>query len=160
MQKFTDMHGRTICDGAEVLYNGRFPSKIPETKRIRKGIAIIDGDKLVYAVDINNQLQGIGLYWDFDGEPCHDLILIPKTTISSEQLDYNLRQLVAKITYQAAKDYCESESSNKRLKILTDLQSSYMDYITDGTSVAVAEQLEKHSKEIAARLRRDYEEER
>lgn len=75
MQTFTDMHGRTICDGAEVYFNGQFPVQVPEEKHIRNGIAIIDGDKLVFAVIINNQLQGIGLYWELDGEPCYDLII-------------------------------------------------------------------------------------
>lgn len=75
MQKFTDIHGHTICDGAKVYFNGRFSDQVPTTKRIRNGIAIIDGDKLVFAVFINNQLQGIGLYWDFDNEPCYDLII-------------------------------------------------------------------------------------
>lgn len=75
MQQFTDMHGRTICDGAEVYYNGQFPAQIPTEKRIRNGIAIIDGDTLVFAVYINNQLQGIGLYWELDGEPCYDLVI-------------------------------------------------------------------------------------
>lgn len=76
MQKlFTDAHGCTICDGAPIYFNGDFPSQIPTEKRIRNGIAIIDGDKLVFAVNINNQLQGIGLYWDFDNEPCYDLII-------------------------------------------------------------------------------------
>lgn len=75
MQQFTDMHSRTICDGAEVYYTGVFPAQIPTEKHIRSGIAIIDGDKLVFAVNINNQLQGIGLYWEFDGEPCYDLII-------------------------------------------------------------------------------------
>lgn len=75
MQQFTDMHGRPICDGVEIYFNGQFPVQIPTEKRIRNGIAIIDGDKLVFAVNINNQLQGIGLYWDFDNEPCYDLII-------------------------------------------------------------------------------------
>lgn len=75
MQKFTDMHGRIICDGAEVYFNGAFPNEVPPTKHIRDGIAIIEGDKLVFAVYINDQLQGIGLYWDFDNEPCYDLII-------------------------------------------------------------------------------------
>lgn len=82
MQKsFTDMHGRTICDGAEIYYNGQFPDEIPTKKRIRNGIAIIDGDKLVFAVVIRNKLQGIGLYWELDGEPCHDLILTEEAEI-------------------------------------------------------------------------------
>ena len=72
---FTDLHERTICDGVEIYFNGRFPDEIPTEKRIRNGIAIIDGDKLVFAVIINNQLQGIGLYWELDGEPCYDLII-------------------------------------------------------------------------------------
>ena len=75
MQKFTDMHSRTICDGARVYFDGQFPAQVPTEKRIRRGIAIIDGDKLVLAVNINGQLQGIGLYWDFDNEPCYDLII-------------------------------------------------------------------------------------
>lgn len=75
MQQFTDMHNRPICDGVEIYFNGQFPAQVPTEKRIRNGIAIIDGDKLVFAVYINNQLQGIGLYWELDGEPCYDLII-------------------------------------------------------------------------------------
>lgn len=81
MQQFTDMHGRTICDGAEVYFNGRFPDEIPTKKRIRNGIAIIDGDKLVFAVNIKNKLQGIGLYWELDNEPCYDLIITEEVEI-------------------------------------------------------------------------------
>lgn len=77
MQKsFTDMHNHVIHDGAEIYFNGRFPDEVPTEKRIRNGIAILDGDHLVFAVNINNQLQGIGLYWEFDGEPCYDLNII------------------------------------------------------------------------------------
>ena len=72
---FTDMHERTICDGAVIYFNGQFPAQMPTEKRIRNGIAIIDSNKLVFAVNINNQLQGIGLYWELDGEPCYDLII-------------------------------------------------------------------------------------
>lgn len=82
MQKqFTDMHGRPICDGAEIYFNGRFPDEIPTKKRIRDGIAIIEGDKLVFAVNIKNKFQGIGLYWELDGEPCYDLIITEEVEI-------------------------------------------------------------------------------
>lgn len=81
MQNFTDMYGRSICDGAEIYYNGQFPAQMPEEYRIRGGIAIIDGDKLVFAVVIKNKLQGIGLYWELDGEPCYDLILTEEVEI-------------------------------------------------------------------------------
>ena len=80
-KQFTDMHGRTICDGAEIYYNGQFPAQIPTTKRIRNGIAIIEGNKLVFAVNINGKLQGIGLYWELDGEPCYDLIITEEVEI-------------------------------------------------------------------------------
>lgn len=81
MPNFTDMHGRSICDGAEIYFNGRFPDEIPTIKRMRDGVAIIDGDKLIFAVIINDQLQGIGLYWELDNEPCHDLILTEEVEI-------------------------------------------------------------------------------
>lgn len=82
MQKqFTDMHGRPICDGAEIYFNGTFPAEVPMKKRIRDGIAIIEGDKLVFAVIIRNKLQGIGLYWELDGKPCYDLILTEEAEI-------------------------------------------------------------------------------
>jgi hypothetical protein len=82
MQKFTDMHSRTIHDGAEVYYNGQFHIQIPTENRIRNGIAIIDGDKLVFAANINGQLQGIGLYWELDGEPCYDLVIDERADFS------------------------------------------------------------------------------
>lgn len=78
--QFTDANGRIIRDGVEVYFNGAFPSKMPEAKRIRNGIAIIDGDKLVLAANIDNQLQGIGLYWELDGEPCYDLVIVENST--------------------------------------------------------------------------------
>lgn len=80
MQKFTDMYGRTICDGAKIYYNGCFPEKMPMEKRIREGIAIIDGDNLVFCTNINGQLRGVGLYWELDGEPCYDLTVEESTS--------------------------------------------------------------------------------
>lgn len=85
MDQFTDLHGRTICDGAEVYFNGQFPAQIPAEKRIRNGIAIIEGNKLVFAVIINDQLQGIGLYWDFDSEPCYDLVITEDEASATEK---------------------------------------------------------------------------
>ena len=86
MQKsFTDMHGRIICDGAEVYYNGDFPTEMPvldgelyaETgdKCPRDGFAVIEGNTLKFITCINCILRSTGLAWEFDGEPCHDLII-------------------------------------------------------------------------------------
>lgn len=84
-----------------------------------------------------------------------DEITIPKTTISTEQYVYNARQLAMAVTLQAAREYCNT----KRDSILKELRSTWMDIITDGTSVIVAEQLELHPEEIRARLRKTPEEE-
>ena len=81
MQQFTDMHGRPISDGMEVYFNGQFPAQIPAKKRIRDGIAIIEDNKLVFAANIKNKLQSIGLYWELDGEPCYDLIIVEEVEI-------------------------------------------------------------------------------
>ena len=65
--------------------------------------------------------------------------------------DHNIRNLACAIIMQAVRDYFRSSSSQKAL-ILKDLRSSYMDMMSNGTSVVVAEQLEKHPEEIRTRL--------
>lgn len=87
-----------------------------------------------------------------------DEITIPETTISTEQYVYNARQLAMAITLQAAREYC-SACDTRKDSILKELRSTWMDIITDGTSVIVAEQLELHPEEIRARLRKTPEEE-
>lgn len=72
--------------------------------------------------------------------------------------DTNIRNLAAAITLQAVKDYFdENVTDAKRKVILKDLRSAHMDFITNGMSIIVAEQLEKHPEEIAERLRRHSE---
>lgn len=82
--------------------------------------------------------------------------------------DANIRTLVCEIIMQAARDYftkdeykteekTEEMFAKKRKAILKDLRSSYMDFISNGTSVIVAEKLERHPEEIAARLRKHHE---
>lgn len=65
--------------------------------------------------------------------------------------DAQARNLVCAIIMQAVRDYLRSASKKKTL-ILKDLRSPYMDMISNGTSVIVAEQLELHPEEIRARL--------
>lgn len=78
-------------------------------------------------------------------------------------MDKNYKNLVAAIMLQAVKDYfvkrkydtekkTEAMFIKKRKMILKDLRSDYMDTLSNGTSLIVAEQLEKHPKEIRARL--------
>lgn len=82
--------------------------------------------------------------------------------------DQNIRNLACAIILQAVRDYftktvyktekkTEAMFDRKRKKILKDLRSSYMDTLSNGTSVVVAEQLEKHPEDIAARLRQHHE---
>ena len=65
--------------------------------------------------------------------------------------DARYRNLACAITMQAVKDYFHSTASGKA-QILEELRSKYMEFITNGTSVIVAEQLELHPKEIRARM--------
>lgn len=72
--------------------------------------------------------------------------------------DQSIRNLACAIIMQAVKDYFEANTTDKqRNAILKDLRSSRMDFISNGTSVIVAEQLELHPKEIAARMRQHHE---
>lgn len=64
----------------------------------------------------------------------------------------NYRQLAAAIALQAVKDYFETTRRGKH-NILKDLRSEYMVQITNGESLIVAERLESHPEEIAARVR-------
>ena len=69
-----------------------------------------------------------------------------------------IRQLVCAITMQAVRDYfATGVTAKKQQSILRDLRSKWMDFITDGTSVAVADQLELHPDEIRKRVRTDYD---
>lgn len=72
-------------------------------------------------------------------------------------MDLIVRNLACAVMIQAAKDYCEQDDLKKREKILKDLRSNWMETFTEGTSIVIAEQLELHPKEIAARLRQNYE---
>lgn len=72
--------------------------------------------------------------------------------------DASIKSLTSAIILQAVRDYLSPKASPKKQdEILKDLRSPYMDFITNGQSVLVAEQLELHPKEIAERLRRNSE---
>ena len=72
--------------------------------------------------------------------------------------DANIRNLACGITMQAVKDYFEAEGQPKKQNtILKELRSKWMDFITNGTSVVVAEQLELHPEEIRERLEKHHE---
>ena len=82
---------------------------------------------------------------------------IPETTITTEQYSVNARQLVAAIMLNATRDYCRTDSEATRNAILKDLRSYYMDFISNGMSVIVANQLEKDYEAIKARIMNEEE---
>lgn len=70
--------------------------------------------------------------------------------------DVAIRELACAITLQAVKDYFDSPETGKQA-ILKELRSKYMEFITNGTSGIVAEQLELHPEEIRERLQKNGE---
>jgi hypothetical protein len=73
--------------------------------------------------------------------------------------DYGTKRLASAIIMQAVRDFFKGNKGERKV-ILRDLCSSYMDLITDGMSVVVAEKLAKNPKSIRAKLRKyDTEEE-
>lgn len=64
-----------------------------------------------------------------------------------------IRELACAVVLQAVKDYFGRKSTpKKRTKILKELRSSWMRNFSNGTSVNIADELEKHPKEIRARI--------
>jgi len=70
-----------------------------------------------------------------------------------------IKNLASATLLRAAKDYTSTKETKRKDEILADLRSKWMDFFTNGMSVIVAEQLEKHPAEISARLRQYKEEE-
>ena len=68
----------------------------------------------------------------------------------------NLRALSIAMVRQAIKDYfginCANPSKAQKRTILIELRSEWDDFITDGLSVMVADQLVKNPKEIKQRF--------
>ena len=77
MIQFTDAFGRIITDGARCVFGGKFPNEMPAEKRNRYGVAKIMDGKLKFFVPTQEpgRLISSGLYWEDDGENCHDLML-------------------------------------------------------------------------------------
>lgn len=67
-------------------------------------------------------------------------------------MDNVIRQLACATMLQATKDF--ADRPRQRKTILDDLRSPWMQTFSQGTSMNVAEQLEKHPKEIIARIRK------
>jgi hypothetical protein len=84
--KFVDANGRTIRSGAMVYFNGEFPKEMPifepeyyeryGVKHARKGWARYINGQLVFLTRVKGVLMQTGLSWDFDGEPCYDLVVL------------------------------------------------------------------------------------
>ena len=60
------------------------------------------------------------------------------------------------IAFQALKDYFDSSTAQKRV-IIKDLRSHWMDWITDGLSVQLADRLKSDPKGVERRFKREAE---
>ena len=69
-------------------------------------------------------------------------------------MEQNIRNLASAVLLQAAKDYCDG-TDKERAKISEELRSEWVQELTQGISLVVAEQLEKNWKVIAPRLEWD-----
>ena len=65
--------------------------------------------------------------------------------------DQAIKSLAAAVMLQAVKDYFKMAQS-KRAEIIKDLRSRWMQDLSGGMSLVVAEQLLKHPAEIRARV--------
>lgn len=66
----------------------------------------------------------------------------------------NIKNLASEVMLQAVKDYINWRDTPERCNVvLKDLRSNWMNHFTNGMSLVVAEQLEKHPEEIAERIR-------
>ena len=63
-----------------------------------------------------------------------------------------IKSLAAATLVQAAKDYCEALTPQKKQSVVKDLKSPWMDFLTNGTSKNVAEELQRNEKQINKRL--------
>lgn len=69
--------------------------------------------------------------------------------------DFAIRELACSVVMQAVRDYVSKNATRrKRQAILDDLRSEWMIFLSNGTSLLVAEKLEKEPEIIAERLNR------
>ena len=70
--------------------------------------------------------------------------------------DNHARELACAITMQAVRDYfATGVTAKKQCAILKELRSEWMNFITDGMSLTVADQLEKNPDAIRERVRKE-----
>ena len=67
--------------------------------------------------------------------------------------EFAIKQLAAAVMLQAAKDYINATKDKKKKEILRDLKSGWMQTLSNGQSLIIAEQLEKHPEEIKRRIK-------
>ena len=66
-------------------------------------------------------------------------------------IEFCEHHLIAAILLQAVKDFVQG-SEQQRKEVLKDLRSDHMYALAGDTSLIIAEQLEKHPKEVCARM--------
>lgn len=64
-----------------------------------------------------------------------------------------IKELGARTCLEAAREYCATTPAKKRA-IIKDLKGEWMDFLTNGLSKTVADELLRNEKEIAVRLKK------
>ena len=76
-------------------------------------------------------------------------------TPMNEAIMQGIKNLGARTCLEAAKEYCENRTTPAKKKlIIKDLKGQWMDFLTNGLSKTVADELLKNEKEIAVRLKK------
>ena len=72
----------------------------------------------------------------------------------------NYKQLGYAVVIQAIKDYIEAEHSPKKQRaIIKQLRSPWLDWLSNGLSVQLADRLKTNARETYDRLKKSYNEE-
>ena len=76
-------------------------------------------------------------------------------TPMDEAIMQGIKNLGARVCLEAAREYCECTTTPAKKKtIIKDLKGQWMDFLTNGVSKTVADELLKNEKEIAVRLKK------
>lgn len=70
-----------------------------------------------------------------------------------QDLSFNYNELGCAVTLRAAKDFFRTKKEERKKKIIKDLKSSWMDYISRGNSIILAEKLEHNPDEVYKNLK-------
>lgn len=73
-------------------------------------------------------------------------------TVKDMAIMRGIKNLASATLIEAAREYCEVETTQQKNKIIKDLNTTWMDFLTDGMSINVARELQRNGPAIKKRL--------